>query len=146
MRTLISLLLLTVFVMPTQAQESMVETIQELENGWAAAYNANDRGGLLEFYEQDAVLVAPGAPPAKGHKAIGDVLQSLFPFLVELTLVTDEVRMLGDDYAVEIGHSLYQAVSEDCTKSPATDNYQVVWHRGEDGVWRYATDMINARR
>ena len=146
MKTLISLILLVVFVTPTQAEESITETIQGLENGWAAAYNANDRAGLLEFYEKDAVLVAPGAPPARGHKAIGDVLQSLFPTLVELTLITDEVRKLGDDYAVEIGHRVYQAVSEDGTKSAGTDNYQVVWHRGEDGVWRYATDMFNARR
>lgn len=146
MKLLITLVFLTVFATPLSAAESMTETIQRLENSWAAAYNANDVAGLLSFYEEDAVLVAPGAPPAMGHTAIGEVLQSLFPVLVDLTLVTDEVRRLGDDHAVEIGHSLYHIVSEDGTKSPGTDNYQVVWHRGEDGVWRYTTDMFNARQ
>lgn len=146
MKLLISLILLAVVSMPAQAEESLVETIQQLENEWAAAYNANDVSGLVSFYEEDAVLVAPGAPPARGHKAIGDVFLTFFPVLVELTLVTDEVRRLGNDYAVEIGHSTYHAVSEDGETSPGTDNYQVVWHRGEDGVWRYTTDMFNERR
>jgi len=146
MKLLISLVLLASLAVPSQAEETLTGTIQQLENEWAAAYKANDVSGLLDFYEEGAVLVAPGATPARGHEAIGEVLQSLFPVLVDLTLVTDEVRRLGSDHAVEIGHSIYHTVSEDGKKSPGSDNYQVVWHRGEDGVWRYATDMFNARR
>jgi len=145
MTRLISLVLLAVLAVPSQAEETLTETIQQLENNWAAAYNANDIAGVLSFYEEDAVLVAPGAPPARGHEAIGDVIRSLFPALVDVTLVTDEVRRLGSDHAVEIGHSTYYSVAEDGKKSPGSDNYQVVWHRGEDGVWRYTTDMFNAR-
>ena len=68
-----------------------------------------------------------------------------FPLLIDLSLVTDEVRTLGENYAVEIGHSAYQALSEDGKTSAGSDNYEVVWHRGEDGVWHYVTDMFNSR-
>lgn len=47
--------------------------------------------------------------------------------------------------AVEIGHSEYTSVAEDGSTSPAEDDYQVVWHKGADGVWRYVTDMFNSR-
>jgi uncharacterized protein (TIGR02246 family) len=128
-----------------QADDLLKATIQERENQWSAAYNANDVERLLTFYEVDAVLIPPGSPPVTGHEAIGSVLESLFPVLTELSLVVDEVRPLGEDHAVEIGRALSTSVAEDGTKTAVNDNYQVVWHRAEDGVWRYQTDMFNAR-
>ncbi len=74
-----------------------------------------------------------------------EFLSTLFPQLKDMKLVTDEVRSLGPNHAAEIGHSEYTAVGEDGSRSPAIDDYQVVWHRGDDGVWRYVTDMFNSR-
>ncbi len=127
------------------ADESLRDTIQSREDGWSAAYNANSKDGLAAFYEEDAVLIPPGSPPISGPSAIAEFLSTLFPQLKNLKLVTDEVRSLGPDHAVEIGHSEYSAVAADGSRSPGTDDYQVVWHRGDDGVWRYVTDMFNAR-
>lgn len=129
----------------TAADDALTRTIQERENGWAAAYNANDTDGLVAFYESDAILIPPGSPPATGHEAIGNVLSSLYPILKDLALIVDEVRPLGSHYAVEIGHSTFTASGENGQPVSGSDNYQVVWHRGEDGVWRYVTDMFNAR-
>ncbi len=145
MKLLSGIVLAAFLAMPLHAEESLIGTIQQLEDEWAAAYNAHDLAKLLGFYEVDAVLVAPGAPPAYGHEAIGEVFRGLFPLLIDLSLVTDEVRTLGENYAIEIGHSTYQAVSEDGKTSAGSDNYEVVWHRGEDGVWHYVTDMFNSR-
>ncbi len=127
------------------ADDALTRTIQERENGWSAAYNAHDTDTLIAFYESDAILIPPGSPPVTGHEAIGDVLSSLYPLLKDLALIVDEVRPLGADHAVEIGHSTYKVAGEDGQLMPGSDNYQVVWHRGEDGVWRYVTDMFNAR-
>ena len=138
-------ILLLALATHAQAGDELTRTIQERENAWAAVYNANDVDRLMTFYESDAVLIAPGSTPATGHEAIGAVFQTLFPVLQNLTLIVDEVRPLGADHAVEIGHSTFQNVAQDGTTTPDTDNYQVVWHRGEDGVWRYVTDMFNAR-
>jgi uncharacterized protein (TIGR02246 family) len=127
------------------AGDPLQSAIQERENQWAAAFNANDAAALAAIYEVDAVLVPPGMEPVTGREAIAKVLEDLFPTLQDLALVTDEVRPLGDDHAVEIGHSTYQAVAADGSLSPATDNYMVVWHKGKDGVWSYVTDIFNSR-
>ncbi len=129
----------------TMADESLRDTIQSREDEWSAAYNANSKDGLGAFYEEGAVLIPPGSPPINGRTAIAEFLSTLFPQLKDLKLVTDEVRSLGPDHAVEIGHSEYKAIGEDGSSSPGIDDYQVVWHRGDDGVWRYITDMFNAR-
>jgi uncharacterized protein (TIGR02246 family) len=128
----------------TMAGEALQDTIQSREDEWSAAYNANSKERLGAFYEEDAVLIAPGSPPVHGRIAIADTLSTLFPQLQDLKLVADEVRPLGPDHAVEIGHSEYTAIAEDGSKSPGVDNYQVVWHKGDDGVWRYVTDMFNS--
>lgn len=127
------------------ADESLRATIQSREDEWSAAYNANNKDGLAAFYEEGAVLIPPDSPPINGRTAIGEFLSTLFPQLKNLKLVADEVRSLGPDHAVEIGHSEYIAIEEDGSRSAKIDDYQVVWHRGDDDVWRYITDMFNGR-
>ncbi len=127
------------------ADESLRDTIQSREDQWSAAYNANSKEGLTPFYEEGAVLIPPGSPPVNGPTAIAETLSTLFPVLQDLKLVADDVRPLGANHAVDIGHLEYNAVAEDGSKTPTVDNYQVVWHKGDDGVWRYVTDMFNAR-
>ena len=127
------------------ADESLRDTIQSRQDQWSAAYNANSMERLEAFYEEGAVLIPPGSPPINGHTEIAAFLSTLFPRLQELKLVTDEVRPIGPDHAVELGHSEYIAVAEDGSRSPGIDDYQVVWHKSDDGVWRYMTDMFNAR-
>lgn len=120
-------------------------TIQARETAWSAAYNANDASALGAFYEADAVLIAPGMTPVTGRAMIEETLSQFFPALKDLTLTTDMVIALGDNRAVEIGHSNYTSTAADGTSMSGGHNYQVVWHKGEDGVWRYVTDMFNAR-
>jgi uncharacterized protein (TIGR02246 family) len=145
-KIVIATLLALVVLAPgrTMADESLRDMIQSREDEWSAAYNANSKEGLGAFYEEGAVLIPPGSPPINGRTAIAEFLSTLFPQLKDLKLVTDEVRPLGPDHAVEIGHSEYVAIGEDGSRSPGVDDYQVVWHRGDDGVWRYVTDMFNA--
>ncbi len=130
---------------PVLADEPLRDTIQSLEDEWSAAYNANSKERLGAFYEEDAVLIPHGSPPVNGRAAIAETLSTLFPVLQNLKLVTDEVRPLGPNHAVEIGHSEYMAVAEDGSRTPTLGDYQVVWHKGDDGEWRYITDMLNAR-
>ena len=133
--------------MPNQAEagDSLHDAIQDREDEWSAAYNANDADRLGAIYEEDAVLIPPGSGPVNGRAAIAQTLQSLFPQLKNMKLVADDVRPLGANHAVEVGHSEYSAVAEDGSMTPGIDNYVVVWHKGDDGVWRYVTDIFNAR-
>lgn len=146
-QVLATTILALIVLVPGQALagESLRDTIQARQDAWSAAYNANSKKDLGAFYEEDAVLIPPGSPPVNGRTAIAEFLSTLFPALVDMQLVTDEVRPIGPDHAVEIGHSEYTAVAEDGSRSPTVDDYQVVWHKGDDGVWRYVTDMFNSR-
>jgi uncharacterized protein (TIGR02246 family) len=144
--SMLAILLLTGgFATNATAEKSLQAIIQERENEWSAAYNANDAERLGAFYEVDAILVPPGSQPVLGRALITETLSGLFPVLTNLTLTVEEVRALGDSYAVEIGRSTFQAVGEDGSLTPGSDNYQVVWHKGQDGIWRYVTDMFNPR-
>ena len=124
---------------------SLKDVIQAREVIWSAAYNANDAAALGAIYEADAVLVPPGAAPIHGRQAIEGALNGLFAVIQDLNLVTDSVQPMGDDYALEIGHADYMAVGAEGTLTPTTDDYVVVWHKGEDGVWYYMNDMFNSR-
>lgn len=130
-----------------EVEESMnlKDAIQAREDVWSAAYNANDAAALGAIYEEDAVLIPPGSPPVHGRAAISEALSGLFPILKDLKLVTDDVRPIGEDYAIEIGSANYNALGEDGSLTPVTDDYVVVWHKGEDGVWYYMNDMFNSR-
>ena len=147
MRYWVLVLLALLVQVPTSAwaEDSLKEVIQAREDQWSAAYNANDATALAAIYEEDAILVPPGTEPVVGREAIAKTLAGLFPTLRDLALVTDEARPLGENHAVEIGHSTYQAVAKDGSLSPGIDNYVVVWHKGKDGVWSYVTDVFNNR-
>jgi len=127
------------------AADTLKQTIQAREDQWSAAFNAHDEVALAAIYLEDASLVPPGSMPVKGRAEIGKNLASMFSGIRNLKLVADEVRPLGTDHAVEIGHSEYQAVGKDGKLSPTADNYGVVWEKAKDGVWYYVTDIFNSR-
>jgi hypothetical protein len=52
--------------------------------------------------------------------------RSYFPVLRKLIVVTDEVKPIGRDDAVEIGHSTYEVKADDGSWVMGSDNYQVV--------------------
>jgi uncharacterized protein (TIGR02246 family) len=132
-------------IAPAFADEALKETIQIREVEWAAAFNAGDTAGVAALYEEDAVLLAPGGPPVHGNVEIAEVLSGLFGVLQNIRLVTEEVRPIGDDYAIEIGRVEYEVAGADGTSTFFTGNYVVNWHMAEDGVWRYVSDIFNER-
>jgi uncharacterized protein (TIGR02246 family) len=138
-------LMMGLSISPVLADKSLKTTIQDRETAWTAAFNAGDAAAVATFYEEDAVLAPPGMTPLHGRTAVEAALSGFMAVLKDIDLITDDVRSLGDNYAMEIGHSTYNALGEDGSLTPGSDNYIVVWHRGEDGVWRYVSDMFNAR-
>jgi len=131
--------------MQVMADDALADAIQLREDQWSAAFNANDATALGAIYEEDAVLIPPGSLPVNGRAAIAETLATLFPLFKNMKLVADNVRPLGPNHAVEVGHSEYNLVAEDGSLSAVVDNYVVVWQKGSDGVWRYVTDIFNAR-
>ena len=125
--------------------QSLAQQIEAREAEWTTAYNANDAERLSAIYEDDAVFIAPGMPPLRGRAEIKTVLPNFFAGLRNLTLIVDEIRAVGEDHAVVVGHSTQQELQEDGSWKDSVNNYQVLYHRGSDGEWYYATDMFNHR-
>ena len=48
--------------------------IRGISQSWSKAYNAGDADGVVALYADDAVLGAPGAPPARGRAAIRELI------------------------------------------------------------------------
>jgi ketosteroid isomerase-like protein len=47
-----------------------VAAIHAADSAWEKAYNGGDVEGVVSLYDANAVLLPPGAPPAKGREAI----------------------------------------------------------------------------
>jgi uncharacterized protein (TIGR02246 family) len=48
--------------------------IRAVDSTWFAAHNAGDADAVAALYADDAVVSAPGAPPARGSAAIGKAI------------------------------------------------------------------------
>ena len=133
--------------MPTadtqEGQTDLMSLIQTREDEWSAAFNAGDADAIAAFYEEDAILAAPGGPRVEGRDAIKAVFASLFGVMSEMHLQADSVKAAGPNHAVEVGRATFKTMGEDGSPVAHVDNYVVAWHKGDDGVWRYTTDIFN---
>ncbi len=129
---------------PAAAQDALTQTIAAREAGWAAAFNAGEFDAVAAFYEEDAVMMAPGAPRIEGRAAIRRAMDGFATTISDVKLDTASVRALGSDYALELGDVRYRQKQADGGTAPVHMKYQIIWHRGADGVWRYLSDMFNA--
>jgi len=126
------------------SEDDLMAAIQEREDAFSAAFNAADPVALGDIYEEDAVLVPPGSPPVYGRAAAVETMSGLFGVLLDVELIASNVRPMGADYAVEVGQGTYDTIGEDGTRATTTIDYVITWHKGDDGVWRYTTDIFNA--
>ncbi len=111
---------------------------------WADAYNGGRLADVLAFYEPDAAFLPPDAPRFDGHDAIGQALDAFSRVLSDVVITPEQVRPLGDSYAMDFGAVDFRLLQPDGTRAAVRQKYQVVWHRGADGEWRYLSDMFNA--
>jgi uncharacterized protein (TIGR02246 family) len=103
------------------------------------AFLRGDAGAVAQFYTENAQLIAPGAPVARGRSAIASAWQKTIDGGVkELSLQTLDVESAGD-LAFETG--LVRLVLLD--GSVAQGRYVVVWKR-EAGQWKLHRDIWNS--
>jgi uncharacterized protein (TIGR02246 family) len=51
-----------------------VKAMQDVDQAWLKAYNAADGDALAALYDENAILMPPGAPAARGRAAIREFL------------------------------------------------------------------------
>ncbi|GGO94600.1 YybH family protein [Stakelama pacifica] len=126
------------------ARSPLAGMLAARETALAQALNSGHVADAVDFYEDDALLLAPGEPPMQGEKAIANVLAGFAAGMRNLSVTPALIRPLGDDYALVLGIQSFEQPGENGTSDVIRMKYQSIWHRGDDGVWRLASDMMNA--
>ena len=123
--------------------DEVLATVRATEQAQLEAVAAKDLRGAIRNYEPDAVLVAPGGPPATGAAAIEDAYEAL------LADPNFKIAMKpGEGWAAESGELAVTTATGTATTTDAASGEpvtvpianQTVWHR-EDGVgWKIASE------
>jgi uncharacterized protein (TIGR02246 family) len=79
------------------ADPPKANSVKSLDQAWTKAVLAGDAAGLAALYADDAVLAMPGAPAARGSKAIADTLAAWLKDtqVTEFTLMDSQYRTAG---------------------------------------------------
>ncbi len=121
------------------------EDVQKLaadDRAFEEAMNGGDLDTLLSFYADDAVVLAFGGPPAKGHDEIRTVFMGL-PAVKDLVLADEEQVGLGD-HVYQRGTITMTVLGEDGSETPFEGDFLVTRVRDADGNWKYTNDMFTA--
>jgi ketosteroid isomerase-like protein len=111
---------------------------------WVESFNSGNAGAAAALYAEDAVLMPPGAPSARGTVAIKEVIAKEIAGAkkggVTFTLGTgDEVGISGD----LAWHSGAYFVMDKSGKTVDQGKYLETWHK-VSGKWRIIRDIWNS--
>ncbi len=102
---------------------------------------AEDWDKWLETFDDDIVLMPPGAPTTSG-KAEAKAFLNEFPHLTAFTSKVDDIEGRGDFAAVR-GRYTMTIETEDGPQSDA-GTWCATFRHGEDGNWRAVWDTWNS--
>jgi uncharacterized protein (TIGR02246 family) len=124
--------------------EADVKSLKEADVQLNKAFDSKDSAKILAAYADDAVLMNPGSPAAKGKQAIGSALTAMVgdpAFALKFEADRVEVSKSGDMGYTQ-GHFTL-AVTDPATKKPMQDHgsYVTVFKKGADGAWKAVSDI-----
>jgi uncharacterized protein (TIGR02246 family) len=127
------------------ADGQAAQAIGHLQERLARAFQGRDFETVLGCYAEDAVLLAPGRPPARGKAAIEMELRAAFAnpqVSVTVRITRTEVAPAGD-LAWAWGDGL-TTITDPATRrqSVSASKWLAVYRRQPDG-WRIAADAFN---
>ena len=132
----------SVLALPALAGDTVFSAIQKREAVWSGHFAQNEMTEVGAMYEEHAWLISPGAAPLKGREEILGAVSVLRKNTARLALTTVAVEPVGADYAIENGVAEMVGAG-DASNSVGRANYQVLWHRSNEGVWLIIRDMIS---
>lgn len=104
---------------------------------FVAAFLRGDANAIGELYTEDAQVIAPGAPVARGRAAIAAAWKKAMDSVKDVRLETGDVESSGD-LASETG--IVHLVGKD--GAATKERYVVVWKRTKGG-WKLHRDIWN---
>jgi ketosteroid isomerase-like protein len=110
---------------------------------WMQSFNAGNAGAVVALYADDAALMPPNAPQARGIAAIKEALAKEIAGAkkagVTLAVGTDEVGVTGD----MAWHAGTYVMKDKAGKAVEAGKFLEAWER-KNGKWRIVRDMWNS--
>lgn len=126
----------------TTNTDADVKALKDNEAQWNQDFASKDASKLASHYTEDAVLMNPGAPAAKGKAAI----QKSFTEMVadpafNLKFEADRVEVSkSGDLGYTQGHYT-MTITDPATKKPINDHGSyVTFYKKQDGAWKAVQD------
>ena len=119
--------------------------VKSLDAAWIKAILAGDAAALAALYADDAVLVLPGAPAARGGKAIAESFAGwLKETKVTEFVLSDSQYRTGGHLSAGWGRYRMTTVPK-AGGAPTTETGTYCGVATEkDGVWKYVSDNASA--
>jgi uncharacterized protein (TIGR02246 family) len=124
---------------------SDVAQVYELWNEWAAAAHAGDLERWMSLWIDDAMQMAPDAPPRVGKEQIRAANQPSFDLFIMSNMVVDtgEVRILGDQAYSHGTYTFDMAPKEGGKTTSYSGKFLDILVKQTDGSWKIAIDCHN---
>jgi uncharacterized protein (TIGR02246 family) len=123
------------------------EHLLERDRAWATVANqGSDVEGMLSYWTDDAVVIAPGLPPVVGKNALREyVVSSLKIPGFKVSWHSTDVQISGDKtLAYMFGENAVTMNGPDGSPVTVKGRAVTVWRREADGEWRCAVDIWNS--
>lgn len=101
-----------------------------------SAFNSGNADALSSFYADNAMLLLPNAPVARGAAGVRQAFASMPGPRPTLDFAPDQISSCGD-MAYEVGH-----YTMSMTGGRDQGNYVAVWRRQSDGTWKMVADSV----
>jgi len=134
-------------VQAADRQGAAVKALKETEAQWNKDFAAKDAEKLAAHYTNDAVLIAPGAPPASGIDAIRAALREMVAD-PELSLKFEasrvEVAKSGDMAYTQGAYTM--TMTDPASKKTVNDKggYVTIYRKQADGSWKAVADIASS--
>lgn len=130
----------------TAPDESIRGQIRRAYDRYAGALARHDAAALAAAYDEDAVILSPGAEPVAGAGAIRAYCEGIcaLPYDFQLSGFTVEHLLVTGEYVIEISRfvSTSSPLDDPAAKAMTAAKNLVVW-RNRGGRWLIARDMYS---
>ena len=135
-------LLIVVCALPCRAQETGAKAV---DAAWVKAMKANDLDAVMRCYAPDAVAWLPGAPMARGEKAIRSAYEGLLSanIVKDIALSEAEYKTMGDT-SVAWGRFSLTLISKSGGNTVVMTGRFTEFAEQRSGRWVYIVDHASA--
>ena len=116
------------------------EAIAEAYKAFEKSFYEGEADTISRMYTEDAELLVPEAPVAKGREAIRQVWASILGSGGNTVRVHTREVQEGGDWAYEVGTFEVRAPNRDVLNA---GKYVVIWKRQSDGIRKIHRDIFN---